>query len=207
MIEYPSIANTKRVPFGMEVIVFDKIDGSNFRAKWTKKNGFCLFGTRTQLVDETTPYWNNIVSMFNETISEPLHKYLSSKKLDNVVVFSEYYGENSFAGRHVDDEPHRLITFDLYDIKKKSFLHPESFISDIAPIVETPKVLDRVKMSYELILKVRHGEYNVKEGVICKGIERKGNFSGGIPMYKIKTMEYLDKLKERFKDEWEKYAE
>ena len=37
----------KRIP----VIMFDKVDGSNFRAKWTRKGGFKTFGTRTQLVN------------------------------------------------------------------------------------------------------------------------------------------------------------
>lgn len=108
MIEYPSISNTKRVKFGDRVIVFDKIDGSNFRAKWNKKNGFCLFGTRTQLIDETTPYWSSVYELFMNTIADKLEIFCIKSKKDNIVIFSEFYGDNSFAGHHVD-EPHRLI--------------------------------------------------------------------------------------------------
>lgn len=206
MIEYPSISNTKRVKFGDRVIVFDKIDGSNFRAKWNKKNGFCLFGTRTQLIDETTPYWSSVYELFMNTIADKLEIFCIKSKKDNIIIFSEFYGDNSFAGHH-EDEPHRLIPFDLYDMKNKSFLGPEQFIEEIGALVEIPRVLDKTTLDFELITNVRNGYYDVKEGVICKGLTRKGNFSGGVPMYKIKTMAYLDKLRDRFKDDWEKYSE
>lgn len=208
MFEYPSMKNTKRAKFGSDGILFDKIDGSNFRAKWTRKKGFDLFGTRTQLIDETTPYWNNIISLFNSTIREPLSKHFNDKmKQNSLIVFSEYYGDNSFAGRHKDDEDHRLITFDIYDDKNKVFMPPDVFINNLSNLVEIPLVLDRTKLSFELIMDVRNGKYDVNEGVIFKELKRDGSFAGGVPMYKIKTMKYLDKLKDQFKDEWEKYGE
>ena len=62
-------------------------------------------------------------------------------------------------------------------------------------------------MNEQLILDVRNNIYGLKEGVICKGTETNGAFSGNQWMCKIKTFEYLEKLKIVFKDEWEKYAE
>lgn len=54
---------------------------------------------------------------------------------------------------------------------------------------------------------VRDNKFNLNEGVICKGHLTKGNFFGKMWMCKIKTQAYLDKLKNRFGDDWEKYAE
>lgn len=39
MVEYPSIQNSSKAP-RKNCIAFEKLDGSNFRAKWTQKNGF-----------------------------------------------------------------------------------------------------------------------------------------------------------------------
>jgi hypothetical protein len=38
MIEYPSMQNSSKAP-RKECMVFEKLDGSNFRAKWTEKKG------------------------------------------------------------------------------------------------------------------------------------------------------------------------
>ena len=50
---------------------------------------------------------------------------------------------------------------------------------------------------------VREGNYNVNEGVICKGVLKDGQ----IWMAKIKTKAYMNKLKESFKDKWKDYWE
>jgi hypothetical protein len=206
MIEYPSIRNTgkyKRIP----VMLFDKVDGSNIRAKWTRKGGFKTFGTRTQLVNEDTPFWGDVITLFNESLADKLNTYFSKLKADKLIVFGEFYGHNSFAGRHVD-EAHSIVPFDVYDEKIKAFMPPEKFYNELGSIVTIPKVWEtNVELNAELIQSVRCGYYGVFEGVICKGLHRDGSFSGGVPMYKIKTTSYLQKLKETFKHDWERYAE
>lgn len=207
MYEYPSIRNFKRIPT-CDGIAFDKIDGSNFRAKWSFKSGFTLFGTRTQLVDDSSPYWNNVITLFKATIADPLHQTLSEnfKNEKQAMVFSEFYGENSFAGRH-QEERHKLITFDVMLDKSKKFLLPQDFIKIIGSAVEIPRVVYEGKNDSDFIKRVRNNEFNTNEGVIFKGMNRIGSFSGGVLMCKIKTYAYLDKLKETFKEEWEKYGE
>lgn len=207
MFEYPSMKNTKRAKFGEDGYIFDKLDGSNIRAKWARKHGFNLFGTRTRLIDESTDYWGDVVKLFNETRAEALSKYLTDKtKADNIIIFSEFHGENSYAGKH-KDEPHKLTVFDVYDPKIRAFMGPEKFINDIGSVTEIPRVFGKAVLNYELIQDVREGKYDVVEGVIFKGVDRKGSFAGGVPMYKIKTIKYLDRLKENFKDMWEQYGE
>lgn len=208
MYEYPSIRNTRKIPC-VEGIAFDKIDGSNFRAKWSHKSGFTLFGTRTQLVDGTTPYWNDVVTLFQKTIAEPLHQTLSDNFRDEkqAIVFSEFYGDNSFAGRH-EEEPHRLITFDIYLDKSKKFLLPQDFIAiGNEAGVEIPRIVYRGKNDATLVARVRADEFKTPEGIIFKGSKRVGNFSGGVLQCKIKTWAYIDKLKAMFKEDWEKFGE
>ena len=51
MKRYPSIE--KEIIKGEYTYLFDKLDGSNIRAEWTKKNQFYKFGSRTELIDKS----------------------------------------------------------------------------------------------------------------------------------------------------------
>ena len=59
----------------------------------------------------------------------------------------------------------------------------------------------------EFIASVRRNDFELDEGVICKGTQGKGSYRGKVWMAKIKTQAYLDRLKNRFGDEWSKYGE
>ena len=208
MIEYPSIQNNSKAP-RKECIAFEKLDGSNFRAKWTQKKGFDSFGTRTQMIDETTEYWGDMVRLFKSSLSDKLHEFIKSEFRNDreVIVFGEFFGENSFAGRHVD-EPHKIVVFDiLVGHKNRKFVKPRDFIKLLKDKIEIPKVVYEGNLNEELIYKVRRNDYNLFEGVICKGTQSVGTAMGGIWMCKIKTQAYLDSLKEKFKDTWMEYAE
>lgn len=211
MIEYPSIQNSSKAP-RKECIAFDKLDGSNFRAKWTQKRGFDVFGTRTQLIDETSEFWGDMVVKFKSSLQEPLDDVFRKDKdfrgVREIIVFGEYFGDNSFAGRHDETETQRIVIFDvLVGHKLRKFLPPRDFRKKLEGEVETPRVVYEGNMNDDLIRRVRADEFNTFEGVICKGTQSVGNASGGIWMCKIKTQKYLDSLKNRFGDEWTKYAE
>ncbi len=208
MIEYPSIQNSSKAP-RKECVAFQKLDGSNFRAKWTQKQGFSVFGTRTQLIDETSEFWGDMVSVFKNTVANDLHDYFKKeyKNEREIIVFGEYFGENSFAGRH-ENEKHDIIVFDvMVGHKNRKFLRPQDFIKTIGSIVKVPDVVYVGNLNEDLIKRVRADEFDTFEGVICKGTQPVGNAAGGIWMAKIKTQKYLDKLKERFQDDWQKYGE
>lgn len=207
MIEYPSIQNSSKAP-RKSCIAFNKADGSNFRAKWTNKKSFSVFGTRTQLIDETTPYWGTMVEVFKNDVADKLHNIFKTEFRNEreIIAFGEFLGENSFAGTH-ENEPHRIITFDiLVGHKLRKFLKPQEFIKLLEGKVEIPEVIYRGNLNDEFISSIRQDE-NLKEGVICKGTETAGNSVGGVWMCKIKTQKYLDKLKEVFQADWLKYAE
>lgn len=208
MLEYPSIQNSSKAP-RKECLAFDKLDGSNFRAKWTQKRGFDTFGTRTQLIDETSEFWGEMVVVFKNTLEEELDK-IFRKEFRNereIIVFGEFFGDRSFAGRH-EDELHKIVPFDiLVGHKNRKFIKPRDFIKLLNDKIEIPKVIYEGNLNEEFISKVRANEYGLMEGVICKGTQSVGNAMGGIWMAKIKTQSYINSLKVKFGDEWEKYGE
>ena len=125
-----------------------------------------------------------------------------------MIVFGEYFGENSFAGRHDETEDHKIIIFDiLVGHKNRKFVKPREFVKLLSDKIEIPRIVYEGNLNEDLIKRVRTDEFNTFEGVICKGTQPVGNAMGGIWMAKIKTQRYLDSLKTRFGDDWEKYAE
>lgn len=207
MIEYPSIIASSKAP-RKSCIAFNKLDGSNFRAKWTKKKGFCLFGTRTQLIDASTPVWGEMINIFLKDSAKQLNE-LFCKKYPNereIVVFGEFHGEHSFAGKHVD-ENHEITIFDILVGHKNSyFINPTDFIK-LADIIKIPEVIYTGNLNDEFIQEVRENKFNLKEGVICKGLEKSGAFRGKIWMCKIKTFEYLKRIQTLYKNDWKLYWE
>lgn len=209
MIEYPSIINSSKAP-RKECIAFYKYDGSNFRAKWTKKNGFCLFGSRTQLIDESHPHLGASISIFQKEFAGELNKHFQRHYMNEreIVVYGEFFGKLSFAGIHEAQDPKEIVLFDvLVGNKNRKFVLPRQFIKEFAPLVKTAKVVYEGNLNEEFIQSVRNNEFDLDEGVICKGIEPSGAFRGGVWQCKIKTLSYFEKLKKRFNNDWEKYAE
>ena len=123
MKHYDSIENIKTDAslIGEEVWAFNKLDGQNFCAKFQPKSkNFTGFGSRNRTVDESDLQFGQTVKYFKESkIPEILTKILidNSKKnkyfnsAEEVTFFFEWYGENSFAGSHQEDDK----TKDDYD--------------------------------------------------------------------------------------------
>jgi len=146
-----------------------------------------------------TNYEDDLISLFQN--NSELNKY------KEIVIFGEFIGENSFAGRH-EDEPHDIIFFDiLCGHRQRKFLKPQDFIRTISDIVPVPKIVYEGALTDEFINYVRQNKFSLKEGVICKGIETNGAFVGNTWMCKIKTNDYIQKLKNLFGEEWAKYGE
>jgi hypothetical protein len=61
---------------GEYVVAFNKLDGQNFRVKYTPKGltkkQFTTFGSRTQLVDETSEQFGDTVRFFKRNYESPL---------------------------------------------------------------------------------------------------------------------------------------
>ena len=211
MIEYPSILNSSKAP-RQPCVAFEKLDGSNIRVKYTQKRGFDLFGSRTQLIDESHPHLGKVVSIFKRDFQEPLTKIIKKQWPNEreLIVFGEFYGDKSFAGIHdVTDPTLRFVMFDiLVGHKNQKFIMPQEFVKLFNGVVTIPRVIYEGNLNDQLIQDVRDGKYDVVEGVVCKGTQKTGNARGSVWMAKIKTQAYLDKLLNRFGEEGlKKYGE
>lgn len=186
MKSYPTI--TKNLREDIYIYAFDKFDGSNIRAEWNKKQGFYKFGSRNQLIDETSDLGGSI-SLIKEKYEEDLSRIFVKQKWASIVCFFEYYGPNSFAGHHVDDD----LTVTLIDVNpyKEGILQPVKFIK-LFKYVDTPKVLFEGYITTDFVDKVKNSELPgmTFEGSVCKGVDY-----GKIVMFKIKSQKWLDKLK------------
>lgn len=201
MLQYPSIARWKDSKgFGKPCLAFYKYDGSNLRWEWSPKRKWYKFGTRTQLFDYTHPIFGGAIAKFEFTMADEIEDIICSQykhKPERIVAFTEFFGTSSFAGTHDPEESKTLVLFDI-SVYKKGFLEPRQFVRLFEKTGFAAKVVYEGNMNQQFIDDVRHGAYPVDEGVICKGQDWTA---------KVKTFDYLNRLKNKFGDEWEKYGE
>lgn len=197
MKKYPRIYHYKKAPIGEYCYAFDKLDGSNVRIEWQKKlskkqnNGFCKFGTRNEMIkNENSPFYS-VIELFMEKYSDILNEIFKKDKtfrnIDKIMIYCEYFGENSFAGWHREKDEKDLILFDV-ELSRRGFIPPGDFIK-IFNDIKTPDLIYQGEFNKNLINKVINGEFKLKEGVVCKGLK-----DNKIWTCKIKTKEWLDKL-------------
>lgn len=205
MKEYPSIEGPLG-DFGKPCIGFYKYDGSNLRFEWTPKNGWCKYGTRTRLFDKTDPVFGPAIDLFLTTHGEGIEKVIRDTKEfrnnERVTAYCEYFGPKSFAGIHdleMPNDPKELVLFDI-NLHKKGILGPRDFINHFGHL-KTAQVVYEGNFNQTFIDAVRNRTLPVWEGVIAKG-----GSGHGIWMRKIKSNDYLAKLKTVFAGEWEKYV-
>lgn len=213
MKQYPSINKSCNAPNDI-CHIFVKYDGSNIRAEWSKKRGWYKFGTRKRLLDEKDTTFGSAITLFQQKYADDLSKIFKKDKIfrscDNIIVFYEWYGAKSFSCLQYDYDPKNVVLFDVNPIKK-GLLSPKEFL-DIFGHLEVAELLDVRKFNNLLIQEVREGILDcrskflianqISEGVVCKG-----GSGHKLWMAKIKTNEYLNKLKELFKDNWEQFWE
>jgi hypothetical protein len=216
MLQYPSILGVKKVPLGNKCVAFYKYDGSNLRFEWSPKKGWNKFGSRTQIIDRNHNVFGSGIDIFmNEMadiITDRLKYYYPKqfKNIDRITAFAEFFGENSFAGYHEEKDIKKLKLFDVF-LFQKGFIEPDTFIDIFGDWEHCAEVVYKGNLNHELIEKVRYNTLDTPlfEGVICKGMNDKIKFKkeGSVWMTKIKTFEYINKLKHKFDDKWENFSE
>ena len=196
MKTYPKIDYFTEGFFGDTVWAFDKLDGSNLRMEWNRKRGWYKFGTRTQMISVNDSNFGQSIPIFMDKYSNDLGKVFKSEysNVENIVVFCEFVGENSFAGQHVIEDVKDVVLFDV-NLYKKGFIHPKDFIDNFGHL-HIPKLIYKGEYNNDLIRNVRDNIWNLKEGVICKG-SRKTKGDQVVWMTKIKTNEWLKKIKDK----------
>ena len=195
MKSYPSIE--KNILSGYPVYAFDKLDGSNIRAEWTPKRGFDKFGARKRLLDPNEEPLGEAVRLINEQTDE-LGKRLKKLRVEKATLYFEFYGDNSFAGQH-EDEDHQVVLFDV-DIFKKGLMPPKDFIKFTEGLI-VPELVYHGNPNQDFVQSVKSGSCPdvTFEGVVCKSATPKGL----VKMFKIKSDAWLVKLKDKCGDDEE----
>lgn len=136
--------------------------------------------------------------------SEQIEKTLRDnfRGVEEALAFCEFEGPNSFAGIHDPEDTQDVILFDV-NVHKKGILDPKTFLKLFGHL-HTPELVYEGKLNDPFIQAVRENKLDIKlnEGVVCKG-----GSGHDLWMAKIKTWEYLEKLKTRKGDDWTKFWE
>lgn len=200
MKHYPSI---QREIVDEKIYAFDKKDGTLIRAEYSfkkKHRCFTKFGTKKQLIDESTPIYGESIGLIMKT-SDDMAYICQKYRFEELTCFFEFFGENSFAGLH-EDEHHQVMLFDI-SVDKKGFIEPKEFIKifgdNLIKDTFTQNCLYYGNASRPFIESVQNRTLDdmTFEGVVCKG----KHVSPGMPlMFKIKSKEWISKVKERYTD-------
>ena len=208
MKEYPKIYHYNKATFNENIIAFNKLDGSNIRTEWilkhsklNKNNGFNKFGTRKTIIDENHKEFSEAVNIFLNKYSEQFDRIFRTNKyfrnINKMTLFFEFYGENSFAGRHFKEDVKDISVFDIF-IDKRDFIIAKDFIK-IFSNLNIPEIVYTGNFNKKLIEDIKENKYNLKEGVVCKGFKKeKGIYKQW--SVKIKTLDWLNKLKSQYGD-------
>lgn len=188
--------------WGLPIIAFDKLDGSNLRFEYSHKRGFYKFGTRNMIIDETNPDFGFAIKIFLDKYAEPLAKIFKSKDYrDNksFTCFAELVGKNSEFGRHSKDDILDTILFDV-DIDRKGFIPPREFVKNFEK-VGIPEVIYEGNLNKEFVKAVKENQFNLREGVIGKGLIP--NQRNKLYYCKIKTNDWFDRLRRNSIEQYE----
>jgi len=183
--------------WGLPIVAFDKLDGSNLRFEYSKKRGFYKFGSRNVLIDETHDLGKGI-QLFKDKYEAELDKIFRSKNYrdtQSFVCFAEFIGKNSEFGRHdLENDEFDVVLFDI-DQHKKGFIPPKQFIKDFGAL-GIPPVVYEGNLNMDLVKDIKNNVYNLVEGVICKGVvkSKKGD---NLYYCKIKANSWFDRLRHK----------
>lgn len=191
MKHYPSI--TKEIRHDVDIIAFDKIDGSNIRAEWNNKRGFYKFGTKNQLIDSSSEPFGIAVQMVKDKYEEDIGKIFKANNWKDGICFFELWGPSSSFGQHDFTEKLDVTLIDVNPFKQ-GILPPKEFVRLFGHL-DTAKVLYEGKVSVDLFDKVKQSTLPGMscEGIVCKGAS---DTRAKMPiMFKIKSKMWLEKLK------------
>lgn len=209
-LQYPKIPGSRNAPIG-GCIAFEKYDGTNLHWAWDCELGWYAFGTRRMQYDfdesgiaefeANHAECAEAPAIFRSQFADPLEAVFQTNRYceaEQIKVFTEFLGEQSFAGKHLANDPKELVLLDVS--VNGELVDPDSFVRDFATL-NIARVVYRGRLTGKFIHDVREGKFNVGEGVVCKS-------TGDEPwMIKVKTDAYMARLKAAFHDDWESFWE
>jgi hypothetical protein len=128
---------------------------------------------------------------YKERIDERFRTHKIFKNADMITLYGEFVGEDSFGGFHNWNKPFDIYFFDAF-IYKKDFVGTSDFYSEFRDI-SMPKLVYKGPLTETFIKEVQENKFNLKEGVVYKFVE-----NNEITRAKIKTQEWLDKIKTNY---------
>ena len=148
---------------------YNKLDGQNFCATYNvKKNKWGPFGSRAVTVDERSEQFGNTVSYF---LNKGYEDILAIKVIQNkgkgdifngveeVTFFFEWYGNNSFAGKHEEGDEMHLALIDVF-IKKKGYIEPKEYERIFRNTsIEMPDLIYKGPLDAEIIAKIQNNDW------------------------------------------------
>jgi hypothetical protein len=185
---YPTIE--KQIIHGINIIAWDKIDGSQIRVEWNRKQGFYKFGSRKVLIGEDS-FLKEAIFLIKGTYEQTITNMFKKEQIERAICFFEFYGNNSAFGQHIQ-EPHNVILFDIAPYKKGLMLSPDFLRLTSKYDIRTPKILYRGNFTHTLYEAIKNSTLpNMTfEGAVCKGTKDKQPL-----MFKIKSNAWLTKLR------------
>ncbi len=202
MKSYPSIPRATGQSFReFSAFVFDKIDGSNLRFEWSRKQDWGKYGTRNRLFDETDEVFGPAIPLFLETLAEPIERVARKERWERLVAFAEFWGPGSFAGLHVPEDPKTLTLFDLAPYKK-GLLGPREFLELFRRpgpgglgYPQLPRYLGNHNWTRAFVEAVRRNDL---EGITLEGVVGKAGEGHHLVMAKAKTQAWIDMVLARY---------
>lgn len=189
MKTYPSIDREVR---NTPIYAFDKLDGNNIRAEWSRKKGFWKFGSRKRLLDESDELIGEAQQLVLDKYEENLSRIFRDQRWQKAIAFFELHGPRSFIGQHHPEDQKTVTLFDVAG-DKKGLLEPRTFLRTFDK-VETAPLLYQGNANSLFVAEVEEGrlEGMTFEGVVCKG----KYVSPGRPlMFKVKNRAWIEKVR------------
>ena len=206
LTRYPSIDGPNGVgaeAIGQPCIAFKKYDGSNLQFSWNQSDGWYRYGTRRRTVRPDNPLFGNAIELFQNKyatgIIEAVRRYKEYRNTKSLTAFCEFYGEKTFSGLHVDEDPKEIKLFDIM-LDDSNLVLPADFKHHFGHL-DIAEIVFEGELTKTFITQVRAGEVVAGEGVVAKGVKttarRKGKSERTAWMVKIKTQDWLDELARR----------
>lgn len=197
MKEYPHILRAAGMNFmEYQAYVFDKLDGSNLRFEWSKKQGWHKFGTRTQMFDQTNKVFGPAIPIFKDMLGAQLEEIAVNNRWQRIIAFCEYVGPNSFAGWHDPNDQMDLTLFDV-NVHQRGILGPKEFLKHFK-YLKTPNFLGIQNWTRGFVQRVYNGEV---DGITFEGVVGKAGEGHQLQMAKAKTKAWLDRIHAKFTPE------
>lgn len=192
MKDYPSIPRSSGQTFQEipNAHIFDKLDGSNMRSEWNRKQGWYKHGKRNGLIDASNPHLVQVPKLFEERLAEPLAKLARDNRWQGLLVFYEFWGTNSIAGLHYEQDEKFLTVFDAVP-EKRGFLGPQEFRRLFEDVVPTARFLGTHNFTRGFVDRVRSGAF---DGPTFEGVVAKAGTRHDIVRGKAKTQRWIDRV-------------